>query len=153
MFGGTVQPTRRGLRSRPGMIGSNVVGNHVEEDLDSLLVSGVDQLLELLQCAEVVLDSVKIDRTIAVIGLAYVVVIDDGIQPQGRDSEFLEVWEVVLNAPEVAAVVSLGSVAIVSTWGGSFGHVVAGIAVGKAVGHDQVEGVIACDALKATRRG
>ena len=69
MFGGAVQPSRSRLRSRPRMLGPDVVRHHVEQDLDSLLVSGIDQLLKSLQRAEVVLDSVKIGGAVTVVGL------------------------------------------------------------------------------------
>ena len=91
IFGGAVQPSRRRLRRRPGMLGSYVVRNHVEQNLDSLLMGGVDQLLKLLQRAEVVLDRVKIGRAVAVVGLAELSLSTDGIQPQRRDAEVLEV--------------------------------------------------------------
>ena len=86
-----MQPARRWLRRRPRMLGPDVVWNHVEQDLDSLLVGGIDQLLKLLQRTEVVFDRVKIGGAVTVVGLAGIVVVDDGIQPQRRNAEVLEV--------------------------------------------------------------
>ena len=59
------------------MVGANVVRNHVEQNFDSLLVGGIDQLLKLGQRTEVVFHRIKIDGAVAVVGLADVVVVEN----------------------------------------------------------------------------
>ena len=109
--GGSVQPIGRRLRSGPRMLRPNVVRNHVEQNLDSLLVGGVNQLLKLLQRTEVVFDRVEIGGAVSVVALARFVVVENGIQPQRGDTQILEIRQMVLNALEVSAVIGLGSLA------------------------------------------
>ncbi len=93
-----------------------------------------------------VFDGVEIDGAIAVIRLAHVVVVDDGIEPQSRDAKIFEIRQMVLNSLEVAAVVSLGSLAIVGAGRCALRYVVGGITVVEAIGHDEVDHVVACNA-------
>ena len=75
-----------------------------------------------------------------------------GVQPQRGDTQIFEIRQVVLNALEVPTVIGLGSLPVVRARCRPFRHVVAGIAVGKTVGHDQVDHIVESDALESILR-
>ena len=49
------------------------------------------------------------------VAFARVGIIEDGIQPKRSNAEVLELWQVILNALEIAAVVGLGGIAIIGS--------------------------------------
>ena len=125
-----------------------MVWHHIQQDLQAELVRRRHQLLVVLHRAEVVFNRIFVDRAVTVIVGRGIVVVVDRRKPKRRHSEILQIWQVLLNALQVAAVIGLCSAAVVRAGSGSFRLVVAGIAVGETVGHDQVNDIIARDALK-----
>ena len=69
---------------RPG----GVVEHEVEQDVDVVVVGGLDERLELLFGAEVLGDGEEVDDVVAVVG---VVVLQDGRQPDAVDAHLREV--------------------------------------------------------------
>ena len=145
-----VQPSGCRLRARPRMLGSHVVRHHVQQDLDSLLVGRSYELLKFRNRSEVIFNRIKIGGPVSVISLGGVVVVEDGVKPQRRNAEVFQVRQVILNALEVTAVICLWRITIVGAWRRSVRHIVRRVAVGKAVGHDEVDDVVASDTLKAS---
>ena len=59
--------SRRRLRCSPGMLGTDVVRHHVQQDLQSKLMGRGNEVLKILHGAEVVFDGIFVDRAVAVI--------------------------------------------------------------------------------------
>ena len=66
--------------------------------------------------------------------------------PESGNAEVLEVWQALLNAAQVPAMVSPGLGPIICP---GRRKVVVGIAIGEAIGHDQVDYVIGTEAAEA----
>src|SRR5262249_43395073 len=95
-------------------------------------------------------DRIEIDSTVTVIILSGAV-LHDGSQPECRDAEVLQIVEMVANATQIAAVPGTRFRAVVRAR--EFGRlIVRWIAVGKAVGHDEVEDIFLRKTVKASCR-
>ena len=150
--GGAVKPVRQRRIAHPGMERSGMVRDLVLDDFDSLSMRRIHKFAKAGESSEVLLDSVEIDRAVAMVirdGLPVVnlfrvqpvVVVVDGCHPDGGHAEVLQVGKAQFDALEVAAVIIAGFGRIVEA-GRNHGVIVGGIAVGKAVGHDEVDQVV-----------
>ncbi len=142
---GAVEPIRHRRILYPGIERPDVIWDHVEKYFHVLLVSGVYELLIFVQRSEVRVDGVQIRGAIAVIILRCAI-LDDGSEPQSCHAQILQVRKMVLDSAQIAAVIRAWLRAVVRV--GKFGRfIVGGIAVGEAVGHDQVDHVVGREAL------
>ena len=126
-----------------------VVGDDVEEDLHALRVRLVDQFLQLGVGAQVRVDLGEVGDPVPVVAGRHVVttaldgaVLEGGRQPDGGGAQALDVVEPLDQAAQVATVV----VALVGRVepglqrpAGQPAGVVAAVAVGEPVGHQEVE--------------
>ncbi len=130
-----------------------VVGDDVEVDVDAAEVGVVDERLQLGVGAEVGIDLREVGHPVAVVA-------GTGIRPRALDrpvleargepdrggAEALDVVETIVEAGDVAAVVEAlvgGVEAMSEAIAGDAGRVVRRVAVGEAVGHDEVELLLA----------
>ncbi len=129
-----------------------VVGDDVEEDLHALLVGGVDERLHVGVGAQVRVDLGEVGDPVAVVtrrflaGLALDrLVLEARRQPDGRRAHALDVVEFLRDAGKVTTVVErlvAGVEAGREFAAGQAAVVVGGVAVGEAVGHDEVEALL-----------
>ena len=125
-----------------------MVRHHVQQDFQAELMSRRDQFLIILHRAEVVFDGVLVNRAIAVIVGGGVVVVIQRRKPQRGHPEVLQVRQMLLDALQIAAMIGLRTSAVIGSRRRAFGLIVAGIAVGEAIRHDQVNNIVARDSLK-----
>src|SRR5579864_1107737 len=156
---GSVEPGGRWGIGRPGMVGSGVVGDLVLNDLQAERVGGIDEPLKGGEVTEVLVDAIEVDGAVAVVigdGLAVILftfvqviyVVVDRSDPESRDAEILEVREMLQYPLKIASVIVTGLAPIVQT--ARDGRIVVGwIAIGKTVGHDEVDHIVGREALKA----
>nr|WP_233354229.1 hypothetical protein [Phycicoccus elongatus] len=129
-----------------------MVGDDVEEDLHALLVGGVDEGLHFGVGAQVRVDLGEVGDPVAVVtrrflaGLALDrLVLEARRQPDGRRAHALDVVEFLRDAGKVTTVVErlvAGVEAGREFAAGQAAVVVGGVAVGEAVGHDEVEALL-----------
>src|ERR1019366_4583796 len=159
---GAVEPGGSGRVLHPRVVRTGVIGHLILYHLQALGVRLVHQLTEFLQVAEVLIDAIEIHRTVAVIirdglivvAFAFVQVVDVVVyrsEPERGDAQILQIRKVLRNAGEIAAMVVAALDAIVQS-AADGGIVVGGVAVGEAVRHDEVDHVVAREALKAPGR-
>ena len=133
------------------MIVGAVVEDHVHDHLQSLLVAVVDELAILLVGAEARIHLIVIGRGIAVVGrvdaLVGPVVLQHRCEPQGRHAKLLEVVEMLAYASQVAAVSQRRFRAVAGLVAHAFDDIVLRVAVGEAVGHEEVEHVGVAESL------
>ena len=144
----TVQPCRRGWIVRPGIVRSGVIDHVVHQHLHSLPMGGGNELLQVFQRPEVIFHPVEVSDVVAVIIRGVAVVLPPRRQPQRGNSEIVEIVEVLGNALQVPTVIGMRILAVVVTMRVRR-IVVRWIAVGKPVGHDQVNHVARVYALRA----
>jgi hypothetical protein len=134
------------------MVDVDVVGNKVEQDGDAVCVGCFDELLQVFHASELRIGLVEGGGPVAVVGrivaprfdgflLDLVGVLIGRREPDGGDAEFLEValFDLLAYAcPVAAAVVGEGEDALVVG-----GLVEGGVAVLEAVGHGEVDDLVA----------
>ena len=125
----------------PGVVAAAVVEDHVHDDLHAPPVGIVDEVDIFLVGAEARVHPVIVGGRVAVIGTAFHIVLQDGVEPDRRDAQVLDIIHVLFDAGQVAPVAGVGVVAVylISLPQGDL--VVVGVAVGEAVRHDQVEDI------------
>src|SRR5580693_6093591 len=122
-----------------------------------------DQIAIFAESAEVRIHSVKIDGAVAVITFRRAV-FDDGREPQRGDAEFLKIKKMFAKAAQIAAVIGAGLGAVerrsrfffiarVGICRALLWFVVARIAVGEAVRHDEVQNVLRIEPLEFAESG
>src|SRR5262245_32230344 len=97
------------------MMRANVIGDLVLNDPQTECMSLLDQLAKCFKIAESILNLVKVDSVIAVIVgvwtpwlvafIKAVPVVVPGTQPQCRNAEVLEIWQVIDDAAQITAVI------------------------------------------------
>ena len=128
------------------MLKAAVVEDHIHHHLQSLLVAVVNQLTVFLVGAEAGIYAVVVGAGIAVIGAPGVhlvgrVVLEDGREPQGGNTQLGEVVEVLLQAFQVATVTQRRCIAVFLVGAHTLQLRVVTGRLCKAVGHQQVEHV------------
>ena len=157
---GPVEPGRRRRIHHPRVVPPRVIGHHVGNHLDAHGMRLVHERAEPGEVAEVLFDRVEVGRAIAVVvghrlpvvdllAIELVVVVEDRIQPDGGDAEFLEVGQALAYAGEVSAMVEARLVALQQA-ARDDGIVVGGVSVGEPVRHDQIDHVVLAEALEST---
>ena len=82
---------------------AGVVGDDVEDDVDSLLVGGLDKVAEFLSCSKMRIHVEEILDTVAVVGRLERDLPEGRADPQGSDAEPAEVAEFALQSLERSA--------------------------------------------------
>ena len=86
-----VKPVVAGHVLHPGVVAAAVVEDHVHHHLHAFLVGLVDQSLVILVGAEAWVYAVVVCRGIAMVGAAFHVVLQHGVQPDGRHAQIFDV--------------------------------------------------------------
>ena len=158
----SVEPGGRGGIVHPRMIGTGVVRDLVQNDLDAERVRRFHELSEIGQVAQVLVDAVEVDGAVAVVvgdGLAVVFfllvqvihVVVDRIDPEGGDAQILEIRQMLDTPCKIAAVIIAGLAAVEQTVRNR--RIVVGrVAIGEAIGHDQVDHIVGGKTLETVRR-
>ena len=82
---------------------AGVVGNDVENDVDSLLVCGLNKVAKLFSCPEVRIHVEKVLNSVTVIARLERHLSENRADPKGSDAETPQVAEFAFQAPERAA--------------------------------------------------
>ena len=123
------------------MVYATVVEDHVHYNLDAALVDFLNQLAVFLIGAEAGIYFVIIGRGIAVVASSLHVVFQYGSEPQSGYAQVGEVVQVLFDTGQVTAVAGVRVIAVYFGIQHAFYLVIVRIAVGKAVGHQQIEGI------------
>ena len=137
----------------PGVVAAAVVEDHVHDDLHAPPVGIVDEVDIFLVGAEAGVDAVIVGCRVAVIRTAFHIVFQDGVEPDRRDAQVLDIIHVLFDAGQVAPVAGVGVIAIHLIGLPQGDLVVVGVAVGETVRHDQVEDIRRVEALDPCRVG
>ena len=134
---GVIEPRALGQVAEPWVSASAVVENHVHYHLHAALVSLGDEIDIILVCAKSGIYAIIVGSGISVVGTTGHIVFEYRVEPYCSHSERVDISEVVGNTFQVAAMTSVRLVAVdfhrVVHRGN---HIVCGVAIGKAVGHD-----------------
>ena len=149
---GIIEPVLRRWVEVPGMVVAAMVEDHIHHHLQSTLVAFVDELLIFSVCTEARIHFIVIGGGVSVVRAVHAVVVgpvvfQDRCEPQGSNAKVGEVVEVLLNAGEVTAVAQAWLGAVAGLVAHSLDDIVLRVAVGEAVGHEQVEHVGIGEAL------
>ena len=123
------------------MVYAAMVENHVHHNFDATLVCLGYQLAVFFVGAEAGVYLVVVRRGIAVVAAALHVVFQYGGEPKSRHAQVGEIVQMLLDTGQVATVAGIRIVTVYFGIEHAFHLVVVRIAVGKTVGHQQVEGV------------
>src|SRR5471030_583993 len=98
----------------PWMRGANVIGDNIEQDLQAQSMRSADERAVIVERAEMFFHGVEVGCAVAVIiATGVVIVVVNRSNPEGGNAEVFEIWQVLLDAFEIAAVIGLRIVAIV----------------------------------------
>src|SRR5215470_2806540 len=100
-----VEPVGERRLCHPGMARADVIGKGVKENFHFALVSGGDEFFVIVERAEMRIDGIEIHRAVTVVILCGAIFYD-GREPESGNAEILEIFQMIANAPEVAAVPS-----------------------------------------------
>src|SRR5216684_3400159 len=132
------------------MFWAYVIRNGVKKNLHSLFVRSGDEVLIILQRAEMWINGVEVHGAVTVIVLRSSI-LHDGCEPERGHPKLLQIRQMTLNPSQVASMVCAGFRTIVGTR--RFGRlIIRGIAVGEAVRHDEIQHVILRQPLKLSQR-
>jgi hypothetical protein len=131
---------------------AGVVQDHVHDHADAALARLGHQPAIGLVVAEAAVDRVEVGDRVAVVAGLGLVILDDRVQPQLRETHPRDVVEVLLDAGEVAAVTAERRRAVEPVRHALDG-VVARLAIGEAIGRDQVDHVLRAEAPSLRRAG
>ena len=144
---GIVEPVFGGHVLNPYMLYTAVVENHVHYDFDAACMGFFNQLLVFFVGTEARVYFIVVCGGIAVIGTASHVVLQYRSKPEGCDAKVGEIVEVLFDAGKVTTVAGIGVIAVYLVLGHACNLVVVRIAIGKAVGHQQVQGIGGVESL------
>jgi len=131
------------------MMRASVVRHKIDQHLHAEFVSVSNQILVVAHGSHVIVERVEVHHVIAVV--IRIGVLPDRRQPQRSNAKIVQVSEMLANAAQVAAMIGHGITAIVFACG-LRRLVVAGIAIGKTVGHDQIDHIVAGKTFKPAVR-
>ena len=141
-----VKPRRCRRIVGPGMMRAGVIDDVIDQHFHAKLMGVGDQRLVFLHRSHVVVERIEVDCVIAVV--VGVSVLPDRSEPQRGYAEVVQIVQVLANAAQIAAVICVRLIAVVHA--GRAGRlVVRWIAIGEAVGHDQVDDVVAGETFEA----
>src|SRR5579871_309519 len=140
VLAGAVKPPVRGRIGSPWVCWTDMVGNDVQHYLDPQLVRGIYKRAIGFERAQMLFHRIEVHRAIAVIVVSgkIAIIVDRG-NPEDGYAEFLEIRQMLLDPHQVAAVIGARRSAVIRTGGRK---IVGWIAIGKAVGHDEIDRVI-----------
>ena len=142
-----VEPVGRWLVAEDEVVASAVVENHVHYHLHALGLSLFHQLAELFVATVATVHLEIVGDGIAVVRSARHVVFLNRVQPDGRYAQVFQIVQMVFNPLEVTSMTTELLVAVHLVFLHTRYDVVGRIAVGKAVGHDEVEHIAGIEAL------
>ena len=145
MGGRSVKPGRRRWIVGPRMPRAGVVGHVVDQHFHAELVRIGDQRLIFLHRSHALVERVEVDAMVAVI--IGVGIFPDGREPESIDAEIVQIIEVLPNSAQIAPMIGMGIAAIVNA-SRAGRTVVCRIAVGEAVGHDEIDDVVTREVLE-----
>ena len=128
-----VKPIRRGRIEHPRMLHAKMIGHQVDHQLHIPCVQRIGKMAIVIQRAEVRIHRIKIGGCVAVVRLRHTAIGSNRRCPKRRNAELLQVIQMLFDPGEVAAMPAAGGGAIVAGW------IARLIAVGEAIGHDQVK--------------
>ena len=123
----------------PGVVGANVVEDNIHHHAQTLLMSLLNQTTVILIAAQTTVHLIHIGREVAVVRSATSIILQHGVEPDCRNSQIHKVIQMILNTLQVATVTRQKYRAIDFIFGTHRHLIVRGVAIGKAVGHHQVE--------------
>ena len=147
----SVQPVAGWHILYPWVLQTAVVENHIHNDFQSFGVSLIGESLILLVGTEARVNTVVVGSGIAVIGAEAVVVgrivLQHRSEPKSRNTQLVEIVEMLADAFKVAAMAQtrLGAVVLICIH--ALYLVVVAAATGKAVGHKHIENVFVGKAM------
>ncbi len=125
------------------MLKSTVVEDHVHYHFQPLGVCLIYQTAILIVSAKSWVHTIVVGCGIAMIGIVVHahrrVVLEHWCEPQCRHTQLGEVVQVLTDALQVATVAHAGMRAVAPVAAHALDHIVARVAIGKAVGHEHVE--------------
>ena len=136
-----VEPVLRRLVAEKEVVAAAVVENHVHHHFQSLLVCFFHQLTELFIAAIAAVHLEIVGDGITVIRAFRHVVFLCRVQPDGGYAQIFQIVQMVLDTLQIATVTAVLFVAVHLVFQHPRHNVVVRIAVGEAVGHDEVEHV------------
>src|SRR6202022_2400754 len=153
MLKSAVEPVWERRIGNPRMALTNVVGNNVEQHFHFFLLSGGDELLIVRERAQMGINRVEVCCAITVIILRGIV-FHDGREPKSCYAELFEIRQAIEDAAQISAMPGAWIGAVVRSGGaGGVGRfVVAGIAVGETIGHDEITYVFGGNSLESAKR-
>jgi hypothetical protein len=151
---GSVEPIWGGRVGRPGMRRADMIWHSIEHKFHASRVHGIDQALEIVHRAEMRIGPVHIRGAVAVVCAAAAAVVVRRRDPDAGNAKLLQIVEVIFYAFEVTAMPAAGEGALGHGIGargcaGSVKPVVGEVAVGKPVGHDEVQRILRGKTLEA----
>ncbi|MPM95738.1 hypothetical protein SDC9_142893 [bioreactor metagenome] len=123
------------------MIAPAVIENHIHHHFHSFVVCIADELGVLIVGTEPRVNLVVIGSGVTVVRSAFHIVFQHRIEPDSGDAQIRQIIQSVGNTFQVASVTGVGVVAVHLIRHPHGDMVVVGIAVGKPVGHNQVQHV------------
>ena len=144
-----MKPRRRRRVIRPGMMRASVIDHVIDEDLHPQPVGIRQQRLVFLHRAHVIIERVEVDHVVPVV--VGVCILPHRCQPNSVHSKIAQIIQVLANTAQIAPVISHRIAAVINA--SRAGRlVVRQIAVGEAIGHDQVDDIVARKTFKGTAR-
>ena len=143
---GIIDPGLRGQVLHPPMSSAAMIGHHVHDDLQPLVVSLLNESPVEFVGSVAGIDEIIVGAGIAVIGVFLFVVQKQRCRPDGGGAKADQVVEVVDDALDVAAVTA-AEVLGVGLFHCLVRSVVFLVAIGETVGHQKVYGILRAEGL------
>ena len=150
VLGELMYPVVEGEVLHPPVGSAAVVGHEVSDNLDAEGMATADILAIEVVGAVAGVDVVVVGAGVTVETGVALVVECEGRTPDGSDTEVAEIVEMVDDALDVAAMTAEGILTVGALDGGG-GGIVCGVAVGEAVGHDEIDHVGRGETLALSR--
>ena len=137
-----VKPVVRRAVPEKVIFAATMIEYHIHHYFQPLFMRVVHQAFELIVCAEASVYLIVIRDGIAVVGAVGHVILLRRVKPDSRDSQIGYIVQMFLDAFQVASMTGVLLRAIHFIFQHPSYHIIVGITVGEAVGHDEVEHVL-----------